>query len=251
MAIAEVTDLRYEQLVRGDTLAEQVYRQLCTEILSGSFAPMERVTVRRLAEEIGVSVTPAREAVLRLVAEGVLQTTDKNAILVPERSEDEIDEIFAIRATLEGDMAAAAAAQLTDADVQFLTQTQQQFLKFLDNADYKHVLSMNAAFHFFIYKKSNLPLHLKITESLWLRIGPTLRHMYPILHKNRSDHRRHEDIIEAIGQRNPNALRQALLADLQSSQVALRQYTATVNSAKSARGRLAHTQPKQWVPVFG
>lgn len=231
-------DLRYEQPVRGETLAEQVHRQLSTAILSGSFAPMERINIRRLATDIGVSVTPAREAVVRLVADGVLQTTDKNAILVPERSETEIAEIFNIRRSLEGDMAEGAASYLGDQDIDFLNATQKRFLKALDGADYKEVLRLNSVFHFFIYTKSDLPLHLKITESLWLRIGPTLRYMYPILHRSREDHRRHEEIIECATRRDALGLRKAIIADLESSEVALSQYIETYGSESPARKRV-------------
>lgn len=230
-------DLKYEQPVRGDTLAEQVYRQLSNAILSGSFAPLERVTIRRLAEGVGVSVTPAREAVLRLVSEGVLQTTDTNAIQVPERTEEEIVEIFNIRRFLEGDMAEVAALRLDDEDVAFLEETQEKFVEALAAADYKEVLRLNSVFHFSIYAKSELPLHLKIAESLWLRIGPTLRYMYPILHKNRVEHRRHEDIIECIVRRDPGGLRKALLNDLDSSQVALSQYIESYGSERLLRAR--------------
>jgi DNA-binding GntR family transcriptional regulator len=236
MAENSVDDLRYEQLVRGDSLADQVYRQLATAILSGSFAPSERINIRRLAEEIGISVTPAREAIVRLVADGVLQTSEKSAILVPERTEAEIVEIFTIRRSLEGDMAETAALSLTDEDVCFLEETQKRFLKSLDESNYKDVLRLNSMFHFHIYERSGLPLHLKITESLWLRIGPTLRYMYPILHKNRSDHRRHEDIIESAARRDPAALRSAILGDLDSSQVALMQYIEACNAERALRG---------------
>lgn len=232
-----MNDLWYEQPVRGDTLAEQVYRQLSTAILSGSFAPLERINIRRLANEIGVSVTPAREAIVRLVADGVLQATDRNAILVPERSEAEVGEIFTLRRQLEGDMAEGAASRFEDEDIEFLNETQQRFLTALDAADYKSVLRINSVFHFFIYAKSDLPLHLKITESLWMRIGPTLHYMYPILHKNRVDHRRHEEIIESAARRDPKGLRNAILADLQSSEVALSEYKEKYGSGRVARPR--------------
>jgi len=86
------------------------------------------------------------------------------------------------------------------------------------------VLQLNSTFHFSIYQRAQSPLRLEITRMLWLRIGPTLRYMYPLLHKGRADHRRHEDIIEAAAQRDPEALRTAILADLASSQDALRQH---------------------------
>lgn len=216
--------LNYEALSRGDTLAEQIHRQLAGRLSAGSFAPKERINLRRLAVEIGASVTPVREAVLRLVADGVLSVTEKNAIIVPERTLDEIGEIFDIRRTLEGEMAMAAAKILTAADVKHLVETQKAFLAALDAGDYQRVLQLNSTFHFSIYQRAQSPLRLEITRMLWLRIGPTLRYMYPLLHKGRADHRRHEDIIEAAAQRDPEALRAAILADLASSQDALRQH---------------------------
>lgn len=225
----DIKEARYRRPVRGDTLGEQVFRQLSTAILSGTFAPAERINIRKFADELRVSVTPAREAVVRLVADDVLRTTDKNAILVPERSEAEIVEIFHIRRSLEGDMAEMAAARLDREDIRFLEKTQNDFLSFLDRSDYRQVLKINSIFHFYIYAKSSLPLHLKFAESLWLRIGPTLRYMYPLLHKNRSDHRRHEEIIDCAARRDPAALRNAVLADLQSSQNALMAYVANYN----------------------
>jgi GntR family colanic acid and biofilm gene transcriptional regulator len=214
----------YNALSRGNTLAEQIYKQLTRAVYSGSFAPKERVNIRRLAEEIGASVTPVREAVLRLVADGVLRVTEKNAIIVPERNEHEIDEIFAVRRTLEGEMAMAAAPNFSIREIKFLTETQNRFLQALDVGNYKEVLQLNSEFHFAIYELANSPLRLAIVQMLWLRIGPTLRYMYPFLHKGRADHRRHEDIIDAATRHHPESLRAALLADLDSSQDALRAY---------------------------
>lgn len=216
--------LNYEALSRGDTLAEQIHRQLVGAIVAGSYAPKERINVRRLAVEMGASVTPVREAVLRLVADGVLGVTEKSAIVVPERGLDEIAEIFDIRRTLEGDMAIAAAKKITDTDVQNLKDTQESFLAALDAGDYQKVLQLNSVFHFLIYQRAESPLRLEFARILWLRIGPTLRYMYPLLHKGRGDHRRHEDIIEAAERRDPEELRNSILADLGSSLEALRRY---------------------------
>src|SRR5579871_2874893 len=190
MAVRE-NEASYETPTRGDSLAEQVYRQLRGAVLAGSFAPGERINIRRLADELGVSVTPARDAVLRLVSDDVLQLTERNAIIVPERDEAEIREIFHIRRGLEGNLAATAAARLDDADIDFLVATQQVFLQSIAAQDYREVLRYNSLFHFRIYQRADLPVHLKIVESLWLRIGPTLRFMYPTLQIDRQRQRRH------------------------------------------------------------
>ncbi|SEH77989.1 DNA-binding transcriptional regulator, GntR family [Paracoccus alkenifer] len=222
---------KYETAQRGDTLAQQVSRQLSSAILSGMFAPLDRLNIRRLADEMGVSATPAREAILRLISDEVLQINNKGAIIVPERTAPEIAEIFSIRRMLEGQMAASAAAALTDDDIAFLEATQAEFLRSLADADFKEVLRYNSLFHFRIYERAGQPIGLRIVESLWLRIGPTLRHMYPYLQRNRGNHRGHENVIDAARHRDPEALRHAILADLDASETALKRYIANPNGA--------------------
>ena len=100
---------------------------------------------------------------------------------------------------------------------------------------YKEVLQLNSDFHFSIYELANSPLRLEIVRMLWLRIGPTLRYMYPILHKGRADHRRHEDIIDAATRRDPKGLRDALLADIETGRIALRQYIRDHSTKPSSR----------------
>lgn len=224
--VAKGNSPKYETAQRGDTLAQQVSRQLSSAILSGMFAPLDRLNIRRLAEEMGVSATPAREAILRLISDEVLQINSKGAIIVPERSKSEIEEIFGIRRMLEGQMAACAAPALTDEDIVFLETTQEQFLRSLADTNFKEVLRYNSLFHFRIYERAQQPIGLRIVESLWLRIGPALRHMYPYLQQNRGDHRGHENIIEAARRRDPEALRLAVLADLEASESALKRYPA-------------------------
>jgi DNA-binding GntR family transcriptional regulator len=143
---------------------------------------------------------------------------------VPELAVSEIEEIFEIRRFLEGELAAAAARRMDDSDVEFLTRTQEEFLEAMAAEDYREVLRLNSLFHFRIYNKADLPVRLKIVESLWLRIGPTLRYMYPILQRSRTGHRRHEDIIDCVRRRDPEGLRKAVVADLGSSENALKQY---------------------------
>ena len=225
----------YEMPVRGDSLAEQVYRQLCSAILSGAFAPQERINLRSLASDLQVSVTPVREAVLRLISDGVLQATEKNAIIVPEIRRPDLVEIFEIRCLLEGALAEAAAKKLDEVDLEFLRTTQHEFLEALSAKEYRSALRLNALLHFRIYRRAELPVRLKMVEALWLRIGPTLHHMYPILQRDRINHRSHETMIEQARRRDPQGLRKAVIADLNASEQALHQYLAQISHAQQRR----------------
>lgn len=210
--------------VRNDSLAEQVYGQLSRMILSGAFAPDDRINLRQIARDFEISVTPVREAVLRLASNGILQTTERNAIIVPSRQDDEIREIFQIRRTLEGELAEGAAANLTAADVDELREIQADFILALSAKDYREALRLNANLHFHIYTAAKMPIRLQIIESLWLRIGPTLRNMYPLLTLHRPDSSPHDRILTCASAGDAPGLRKAVIADLNRSEEALLEY---------------------------
>jgi DNA-binding GntR family transcriptional regulator len=214
----------YESAKRGGLLVDQVHDQVCHAILSGNYAPAERVNIRRLASGMAVSVTPVREALSRLISDGILCTNEKRAVLVPKLQVAEVDEIFHIRRLLEGDLAKTAAGHMRDEDIEFLAQTQTLFLDALATRNYRDVLKYNSQFHFRIYERAGMYVTFRIVENLWLRIGPTLHFMYPILARDRSGNHSHENIIDKARRHDGAALRAAVLEDLQNSLSALHQY---------------------------
>lgn len=217
---------------RNDSLAEQIHGQLSRMILSGGFAPDDRINLRQLARDFEVSVTPVREAVLRLASNGILQTTGRNAIIIPSRQQDEIREIFQIRKTLEGELAEGAAAILTPEDIDALRKMQADFIIALSDKDYREALRLNANLHFRIYGAAKMPIRLQIVESLWLRIGPTLRNMYPILTQHRADSSPHDQILTCASTGDPGGLRAAVVADLNRSEEALLEYLLRAREAQ-------------------
>ena len=87
---------------------ERVYRTLRLQVLHGEMAPGQAMTLRGLAAQFGVSMTPAREAVRRLVAEGAFTRSSSGRISTPELTPERIEELAAIRAMLEPEMASRA-----------------------------------------------------------------------------------------------------------------------------------------------
>ena len=80
---------------------DRVYRRLRTRIMHGEIEPGAALTLRGIGKEFEVSMTPAREAVRRLVAEGALSLSSSGRVSTPELSNDRIEELAAIRALLE------------------------------------------------------------------------------------------------------------------------------------------------------
>jgi DNA-binding GntR family transcriptional regulator len=81
---------------------EKVYEYLKSSVLSGRFNPGKRLTEEHLASEIGVSRTPVREALHKLASEGLIKSLNTRGFIASADSKDEIEEMFDIRASLEG-----------------------------------------------------------------------------------------------------------------------------------------------------
>ena len=90
--------------------ADKAYSGIRALILDGKLAPGEQLKEEELADRIGVSRTPIRDALRRLEAEFFIARSDSQRSFVAEQSVEDIDEIFTLRALLEGHAAARAAA---------------------------------------------------------------------------------------------------------------------------------------------
>lgn len=99
---------RERQIDGGVPAHERVYRVLRTRIMHGLIEPGASLTLRGIAREFGVSMTPAREAIRRLAAEGALKISSSGRVSAPELSNDRIEELAALRALLEPELASRA-----------------------------------------------------------------------------------------------------------------------------------------------
>src|SRR5690606_5682069 len=87
---------------------ERVYRSLRSRIMYGELDPGVALTLRGIGRDYDVSMTPAREAVRRLAAEGALMLASSGRVTTPDLGPERIEELAAIRAMLEPELAARA-----------------------------------------------------------------------------------------------------------------------------------------------
>ena len=90
------------------TAHERLYRSLRSQIMLGELPPGKVLTLRGIARDHNLSMTPAREAVRRLVAEGALTLSGSGRVATPALSDDRIEELAALRALIEPELAARA-----------------------------------------------------------------------------------------------------------------------------------------------
>lgn len=197
----------------GITTHENVYRGLRDRILFGGFLPGSAVTLRGLAEVMGVSPMPIREAVRRLIAERALKLQDNRRVLVPPMTKEAFEQIVFARKTLEPELAARALDNISDADVRAIKAIDQTIDRAMAAGDVQGYMRGNYRFHFAIYQRAHADILIALVESVWLQFGPFMRMAYGRIGTSLlEDH--HQIAITALEQRDRKALKAAIAADI-------------------------------------
>lgn len=158
------------------TLGTQVLSHLRAQLITGMLAPGDRLSLRTLAQELGVSMQPVRDAVSRLVAERALEVSPKRAVLVPLMSVPQFRELVLIRLKLEGMAAEHAALQRGGVERAAMRRHEAAFRRESRRRtpDVDAAIVANANLHFAVYRAAGMPTLTALIEGLWLRIGPLL-----------------------------------------------------------------------------
>lgn len=154
---------------------EVTYAHLRDMILFGHLAPGAPVTIQGLIADLGAGMTPVREAIRRLTAEGALLPQGNRRVAVPQMSTEMLDQVAFARLAIEPDLAARAAGKLTPAQIDRLEAIDAKVNKAIEAGNLTEYLAANHAFHFALYEAADAPVLLDLARSLWLRAGPSLR----------------------------------------------------------------------------
>ena len=192
---------------------ERVYRSLRGRIMLGELPPGLPLTLRGLAAEHRVSMTPAREAVRRLVAEGALTLSSSGRITTPELSVERIEELAALRALIEPELATRALPRAHQALIDRLALINAAIGEAVDAHDAVGYIRTNLEFHRTLYLRAQAPAMLAILETVWLQLGPTMRALYGRV-KRHEPPRHHRMILAALRAGDEPALRLAVRADV-------------------------------------
>ena len=191
---------------------ERVYRTLRQRIMHGEIGPGEALTIRGIGKNFDVSMTPAREAVRRLAAEGALFLSSSGRVSTPELSNERIEELATLRALLEPELASRALPRAHFALIERLEAINNGVSQMIARHDATGYIRMNLEFHRTLYLRAQAPAMLAMTETVWLQLGPTMRALYGRL--NRTDPpRNHRLILAALKAGDEPGLRLAIRSD--------------------------------------
>lgn len=197
----------------GTAAHERLYRALRLRILHGELAPGQALTLRGIAQAYGVSMTPAREALRRLVAEGALMLSASGRVATPELSNDRIEELAALRALIEPELASRALPRAHLALIERLQTINMSNAEAAVKQDAVGYIRTNLEFHRTLYLRAQAPAMLAIAETVWLQLGPTMRSVYARLRRSEAP-QTHRMILAALRAGDEPALRLAVRTDV-------------------------------------
>jgi len=197
-----------DDLSRG----QWVYHQLSDSLIQGRLKPDDRIKIRDLAEAMGTSVTPVRDAVQQLVQQGVLVMRSPRDIRVTRIGRDEYLEIRDIRLELEGMAAAAAAPKASAVDIKRLQSLIVLNEQALTEGRVVDAVLLNQQFHFEYCRVAGMPNLLAILRVLWLKMGPLIAQSYEAGGRDMVDH--HYPLIVAFKNKDARAAKLAVQNDI-------------------------------------
>lgn len=219
--LGEVSALDEVGSLQHETLGERVTGELRALLIAGRLAPGEKLSLRRVAEALGVSMMPVREAVSRLAADKALEVLPGRAVRVPVLTLAQFRELTRIRLVVEGFAAEEAAKAITDAQIAAVARHEAEFLAAAkDPPDPAAAVAANRDLHFALYEAAGMPSLIEMISRLWLKVGPILnldmRHE-PKRLDGGSAVVAHAQLLDALRRRDPAAARQALIEDISAA----------------------------------
>jgi DNA-binding GntR family transcriptional regulator len=198
------------------TKEELVARYIREGIVAGRLAPGQRLLQNQLADELGVSPTPVREAVRGLVTEGWLVSESHVGVSVSDINRDGIDEIYRLRALLEGDMAAEAATRMIPTDLEEIARINDTYRQAARARDVSAARAANLYFHAAIWEIARSPIAVGVLNSLWARAPRPA--MDQVKERSQKTVREHDKVIAALASGDAARARQALSDHIRSGQ---------------------------------
>ena len=158
------------ELPERKPLGEHVFDNLKQAILRGDLPPDSRLIESRIADAMGISRTPVREAIHKLEKEGLLKKLPGGSFFVVELTQEDIEETFGIRSVLESYAARMATLNHHEEDLLFLEKKIEEYQDCLDRGQMERLPDINTEIHDYLYELSQSPILTKMIGDLSHRI---------------------------------------------------------------------------------
>ncbi len=207
---------------------DQAYQLLRNWIIDGTLQPEQKLRDKELAEQLGVSRTPIREALLRLEDEGLIQTKPNSATIVAPIDVDQIYDLYSIIWTLETLAIQQSNLNLDDTRLQTMQTINKELKQALDTGDYRLAVLKDEAFHAMLTElcpNQELRSILANLKQKVKRIELVYFHRVDDVHLSGDEH---DQILSALKQQDLTRLQTAIEHNWRQSFSRLQRFITTI-----------------------
>ncbi|MBR6472918.1 MAG: GntR family transcriptional regulator [Firmicutes bacterium] len=188
-------------------LREIVYEELKRQIMVGEIAPGTRMMEVDLADEMGVSRTPVREAIRKLEKEGLVTIEPRRGAYASDISAKEMEDVLEVRQDLEGMAAGLAAQKIDEEDKDQLIRITEEYRKAVESGDVSEIIKKDEEFHKYIVGLSENKTLIKMVSQVQ-ELALRFRYIYyEDFSRFKNQPMEHQEIVEAIVSGDANSAR--------------------------------------------
>ena len=186
-------------------MSDAAYERLRDAIVRGELAPGEKIKDAELAEMLGLSRTPVREAITRLVDSGLIESKAGVYTRVSTLNQHDVAANLAVLKALDAVAMAAAVPQLTERDFHTMRQANRNFAAAVKKQDVSKALAADDAFHGVVIDAAGNPVIKRIIEQLHPQLHRILFRKFSGLLGGEETITHHDELIRVCEQRNAEA----------------------------------------------
>lgn len=202
-------------------LREMVFEVLREAIMSGQLPPGERLMEVQLAEEMGVSRTPVREAIRRLELDGFVVMVPRKGAYVAGMSVKDVISVFEIRTSLERLAASLAAERMSETELEDLERLLVELSETWEEGDVEHWAELDSRFHEQIYRATKNERLVQMMNNIFEQINRYRMICLAQIEVRQNSLEEHKKLLEAIAERNPAKAKVAASEHIENTQNSL------------------------------
>lgn len=197
-----------------NSLRARVFNQILEDILEGRHKTGDPLVETKLAEELGVSRTPVREALRQLELEGLVSLIPNRGVIVAGVTESDVEDIYSIRSRLEGLAVRWAAERMSPEDLRQLEETAELMEYYTRRSDYRQLSRLDAKFHDLIYTAGRSKVMRHTLSTLMRYVQQARLGSYKMPDRAEKSLSEHKAILEALKDRDADKAEMLMTAHI-------------------------------------
>lgn len=210
-------------------IEKKIYERIEQAIINGELKPGEKIIESQLAQEMGISRTPVREALRLLESKGYVSQSEKGGVNVTEISKENIKEWSEIKNVLNELAIKKAAENITEEQLEELEKVLLKMKSAVEEDNEIEISQGNAEFHSLIYKASQNNLIISIGKEYQNYTFRLRKYLAKLENRRKKAYKEHEKIYEALKEKNKEKAVQEMKRHSQNMQTALIEHSDKIN----------------------